>query len=196
MGRAATSERVDVRQAVIDAATRILAQEGLQALSVRRIAQEVGASTMVVYTHFGDKDALVSASLAASFDRFAAALQAVHEDDPWAHLRALGRAYRRFAKKHPNAYRLLFGGTGLRGEHTPSSRRAFDALTRAIGRVLADLDRSARDIEPIALDVWSATHGMVSLELAGACDQVPDVDAVFEHLLDFIEAGVRGSAAR
>ena len=185
-----------MRRAVIDAATRVLAQEGLRALSVRRIAQEVGASTMVVYTHFGDKDGLVTATLDASFDRFASALQQLHDDDPWAHLRKLGHAYRNFAKKHPNAYRLLFGGTGGPRPETPSSRRAFDALTRAIGRVLAHLDRSARDIEPIALDVWAATHGIVSLELAGACDNVPDVDAAFDHLIAFIEAGIKGLSAR
>jgi AcrR family transcriptional regulator len=196
VGRATADDRVDVRRAVIDAATRVLAEQGLRALSVRRIAQEVGASTMVVYTHFGDKDGVVSATLDAWFDRFATALHAVHDDDPWLHLRQLGHAYRKFANEHPNAYQLLFGGSGGPREPTAASRRAFDALSRAIGRVLADLDRSARDIDPIALDVWSATHGMVSLELAGACANVPDVDASYEHLFDFIEAGIRGLATR
>lgn len=182
---------VDVRRALIDAAAQILADEGPAALSVRRVAQEVGASTMVVYTHLGDKDGMIDAVLEHAFSGFAAALGAVAHRDPWAHLRALGHAYRGFAKAHPAAYRLMFGRTSPSATIPPSGARAFEALTSAIARIMAALDRPARSIEPAAMSVWAATHGIVSLELAGGCPPA-DVDALFEHVLDFIEAGLRG----
>lgn len=193
MPRSATKLRgpVDPRRAIIDAAAQILADEGERALSVRRVAQEVGASTMVVYTHLGDKDGMIDAVLEHAFGGFAAALGAVAEPDPWAHLRALGHAYRGFARANPAAYRLLFGRTTPARTIPASAGRAFESLTVAIARCMATLDRPARDIEPAALSVWATTHGFVSLELAGACPPA-DLDATFERALDFIEAGLRG----
>lgn len=182
---------VDLRRALIDAAARILADEGPKALSVRRVAQDVGASTMVVYTHLGDKDGMVDAVLEHAFGEFAAALGAVSEADPWAHLRALGHAYRSFAKANPAAYRLMFGRATPSATMPPSGTRGFEALTTAIARVMSALDRPARMIEPAAMCVWAATHGIVSLELAGGCPPA-DVEGLFEHVLDFIESGLRG----
>lgn len=158
---------------------------------MRRIAHAVGASTMVVYTHLGDKDGVIDAVLEHAFGGFAAALGAVSEADPWGHLRALGHAYRGFALANPAAYRLLFGRASPSRTIPASAGRAFESLTRAIGRCMAALDRPARDIEPAALSVWATTHGIVSLELAGACPP-GDLDLSFERTLDFIEAGLRG----
>lgn len=176
---------------MIEAVARVLAEEGLGALSVRRVAAEVGASTMVVYTHFEDKDGLVDAAVAEAFDRFASALAAAHHEDPFEHLWELGRAYRAFALGSPAWYRLLFWRTGERREMPPAAPRAFDALTRVIGRVLAKLDRPAREIEPAAMNVWAITHGLVSLELSGGCPPERSEEA-FESMLAFIEAGLRG----
>jgi AcrR family transcriptional regulator len=187
----AAAARDDLRRAIIDAASRILAEEGPAALSVRRVASEVGASTMVVYTHFRDKDGLVDAVLTEAFSRFATALARVHDPDPWTHLRALGHAYRAFAKSQPSSYKLLWGRATPERPVPATASRAFDALTSAIARVLALLDRPARDVEPAALNVWAITHGLVSLELAGACGG-GDVDAAFEQMLDFIESALRG----
>lgn len=202
-GRAAaarTAARVDLPREMVEVAAKILATEGLAALSVRRVAAEVEASTMVVYTHFHDKDGLVDAAIAEAFSRFAAALASVHEEDPFQHLRALGHAYRAFALGSPSWYRLLFSRTGelaarpegtARRELPPAAPRAFDSLTRAIARVLALLDRPARDIEPAAMNVWAITHGLVSLELSGGCP--PErADEAFESMLAFVEAGLRG----
>jgi len=177
---------------MIEAAATVLGNDGLGALSVRRVAADVGASTMVVYTHFRDKDGLVDAAVAEAFERFAAALAAVQHEEPFAHLRALGHAYRAFAKRSPSWYRLLFWRTGEGRAMPPAAPRAFDALSRAIGRVLAVLDRPARQIEPTALNVWAITHGLVSLELSGACPP-EDADGAFERMLDFVEAAVRTS---
>ncbi len=194
-GRAAaarTAARVDLRRDIVEAAAKILGSEGLGALSVRRVAADVGASTMVVYTHFRDKDGLVDAAVAEAFERFAAALASVHHEQPFEHLRRLGRAYRAFALASPAWYRLLFWRTGENKEMPAAAPRAFDALTRAIGRVLAELDRPARDIEPAAMNVWAITHGIVSLELSGGCP--PErTDEAFESALDFVEAGLRGA---
>jgi AcrR family transcriptional regulator len=186
-----TAARVDLRREMIEVAAKILGDEGLAALSVRRVAAEVGASTMVVYTNFVDKDGLIDATVAEAFERFATALSSVQHEDPTEHLRAQGRSYRAFARRNPSWYRLLFSRSGDGREMPPASSRAFDTLSRAIGRILATLERPAKDIEPAALNVWAITHGLVSLELSGAIPSA-EADAAFERMLDFIDAGLRG----
>ena len=66
-----------IRTALLDAAARILAADGPSALSTRRLATEVGASTMAVYTHFGSMDQVRQAVRQDGFARLAAELDAV-----------------------------------------------------------------------------------------------------------------------
>ena len=99
---------VDIRQQLIDAGIVILERDGLPALSVRKLAAEVGTSTMVVYTHFGSMTGVVDAVAGEAFARFAQALADVpHTDDPVADFLSIGTAYRRFAIDKPQRYQLI-----------------------------------------------------------------------------------------
>src|ERR671912_59125 len=83
-----------LRQTLLDAASQLLTDAGPQALSMRRIAQEVGCSTMVLYTVFQNKHELANALYLEGFARLENALHAVpHSSDPLAYLRDLGAAY-------------------------------------------------------------------------------------------------------
>src|SRR5919112_597937 len=84
----------NVRAKLLDAAARLLAEEGPSALSTRRLATEVGTSTMAVYTYFSGMDELRHALRKEGFDRFGRFLEEVREtDDPVADLAAQGGAY-------------------------------------------------------------------------------------------------------
>src|SRR5688572_18117224 len=84
-----------LRRLLLDAASQLLLAEGPQALTMRRIAGEVGCSTTVLYTLFGDKHGLANALYLEGFARLRQRLEAVERgDDPLAYLGALGRAYR------------------------------------------------------------------------------------------------------
>ncbi len=183
---------------ILDAASAIVVQEGPSALTMRRLASALGTSTMVLYSRFGSRDAVMSAVLAEGFSKFADTLAAVSLPDPLAHLRELGRAYRRFAKAHPSSYRLMWSGTATPegcepGTPTPAAvhgLRAFGTLVLGVTRVLARADRPARDAEPLALSVWSVVHGFVSLELTNGMPPGVDADAAYERTLDFALAGL------
>ena len=102
----------EIRRQLIEAGIVILERDGLQALTVRKLAAEVGTSTMVVYTHFGSMTGVVDALSDEIFARFGAALAAIpHTDDPVADFFSMGAAYRRFALKNPQHYQLMFGTT-------------------------------------------------------------------------------------
>jgi AcrR family transcriptional regulator len=98
-----------VRAALIESAARILATEGASRLTLRHLAQQVGTSTMAVYTHFGGMDALRLEVCTEGFRRLAAHLAAVaRTDDPVADLFALGIAYTTNARENPHLYRAMF----------------------------------------------------------------------------------------
>src|SRR5437660_4675054 len=100
----------DTRTRVLDAAMRLLDTDGPDALQVRRIAAEVGSSTMAVYTHFGSMIELRTAVVREGLTRFVTALEAAGStDDPIADLFGQGAAYRRFALDNPHLYRMMFG---------------------------------------------------------------------------------------
>ncbi len=155
---------------------------------------------MVLYTRFGSREGLMEQLLVEGFTRFANELGAVAEADAFSQLRHLGLAYRRFAKANPTYYPLMWAArsrdAGDKKAYAQSSalrlasKRSFGALVHTITRVLAALDRPARDVEPLAVAVWSTVHGFVSLELAGA---IPDdvAEAAFEKTLEFIDRAVR-----
>lgn len=185
------------RRAVLDAASRILSAEGDAALSTRRVAKEAGASTMVLYSLFASKEGLVDALLAEGFRRFAVELQRVRDPDPWRHLDQLGHAYRRFALANPTYFRLMWRERACpvpkNLEHRAAvaeGQTAFATFLEGVRGVMVALDRPAREIEPAAVQAWSAVHGFVSLELAGVFAGHPSMEPAYAQLLEFISRGL------
>ncbi|GLP78356.1 TetR family transcriptional regulator [Mycobacterium antarcticum] len=167
---------------MVDGGIRLLERDGLQSLSVRNLAAEVGTSTMAVYTHFGGMTGVIDAVANEAFARFTQALTDVPQtDDPVADFFVMGAAYRAFALANPQRYQLIFGTSspasivGDRTDVTSSggvtdrtdSAASFDALLNAVRRMIA-AGRIRDDGElNVAGRLWSLTHGEVMLELAG-----------------------------
>lgn len=171
----------DGRERLIEAGIRLLEQHGPQSLRARKVAAEVGASTMAVYTNFGGMAGLIDAIAGEAFTRFAQALTEVPQtDDPVADFLAMGIAYRRFALANPQRYQLIFGigspweptdrkDVTVAGATTDRTDKAgsFEALVNVVRRMTA-AGRIRDDGElPIAGRMWSVIHGAVTLELAG-----------------------------
>ncbi|HZA12744.1 TetR/AcrR family transcriptional regulator [Mycobacterium sp.] len=170
------------REALIEAGIRLLERDGMEAMQARKIAAEIGASTMAVYTHFGGMTGLLDAVAGEAFARFTQALTEVPQtDDPVADFMAMGAAYRGFALANPQRYQLMFGVSSpeaitrnrtdltVTGSATDRIERAtsFHALLTAVRRMIA-AGRIRDDGEPaIAGRLWSLIHGAVMLEMAG-----------------------------
>ncbi|MEU7481782.1 TetR/AcrR family transcriptional regulator C-terminal domain-containing protein [Lentzea sp. NPDC042327] len=93
------------RARIVDVAVRLIEREGVEAVSMRRLAAELGAGTMSLYNHVPNKAVLVD--LAA--ERIMAQAKPYHVDsDDWRdHVRAHARAVRELARQHPRAFVLL-----------------------------------------------------------------------------------------
>lgn len=169
----------EIRQQLVDAGMAILERDGLSALSVRKLAAEVGTSTMAVYTHFGSMTGVVDAVAGEIFTRFGDALAGVPQtEDPVADFFSMGVAYRTFAITNPQHYQLMFGisvpaslasvrrdltVTGHASAHDASFQTLCTAVRRMIeaGRIRDD------DEAAVAGRIWSICHGAVTLEMAG-----------------------------
>ncbi len=162
----------DVRTALVETAARLLNEEGPSALTTRRLAREVGASTMVVYTHFGGMDELRAAISIEGFRRLGRRMNRVkHTDDPAADAVALGQAYRRNALANPDLYRVMFGTHPQDWIMDPADQamtlNTFLTLVDAMQRSI-DAERfNPGDPWAIANQLWAALHGVVMLELSG-----------------------------
>ena len=153
---------------VLAVARGLLEQEGAAALSVRRLAKEVGSSVQLVYTLFGGKQGL----LAALFrDATCRALEP--SGNAATDLANLALAYRRFAHEHRGLYALMFGRDTPGFEPDAASRRVarrsfavvYEAAVRAF-EASSGARRRFASAEALARAAWSATHGHVVLELA------------------------------
>ncbi len=163
-----SSARSNIRAGVIDAAARILADEGLAGLTVRRVADRVNASTKVVYTLFGGKEGLLEAVYLGAFDRLSAEMVGPGAlTDPRARVLASARTYRLFALAHPDLYSVMFGEASAGFQPSLESRRHGWATFKAMRNSLVECRPSMtdQDADFAMRAVWAAMHGVVSLEL-------------------------------
>lgn len=172
----------DLREACVAEATAIIAEAGVEALSLREVARRLGVSHQAPYRHFESRDHVLAEVVRRAFARFTAALErAPRTDNARSDALAMGMAYVGFALSHPLEYRLMFGG----GLPTPSAhpemmkgaREAFAILQRTIERLFAarGLSGGKGDVDRESLFVWSSLHGIVSLLRSDALDTL-DLD--------------------
>jgi AcrR family transcriptional regulator len=95
-------------EALLDQAERIVETEGLEALTVRRVADAAGTTTRAVYSVFGSKDGLIVALGVRAFELLRTRVSGLHTtDDPAADLVEAGvEVFRRFAVEHPSLFRI------------------------------------------------------------------------------------------
>src|SRR5213596_2662399 len=126
-----------IRPALIEAAARLIATEGAAGLKLRRVAEEVGTSTMAIYTHFGGMPELRRSVRQEGFERLmAGAAQLGESDDPVADLAGLGLAYYQLAMSNPHLYRAMYMEQPLDAADAAAGSEAFNILVAAMQRCL------------------------------------------------------------
>lgn len=164
------------RDAVIDAAEAIVAREGIEALTMRRLGQELSSSPMALYRHVRDKDAL----LVAMLDRRAAELpRPALPDDPRARLLALYRLLYDGLSQSPWIVTVLAKGDLV----APSVLWVVDAILRAFRDAGLSPERAASAYHV----AWRYTVGELtvrhqSARHLGGLDREPMVSRVVAEL--------------
>jgi AcrR family transcriptional regulator len=186
-----------LREALIEAAIELLADlQDVDALSVRAVTARVGVTPTALYLHFADKDELLEAVKARCFQELRSYTLAAEEQagpDPRTQLEQHILAYIRFAADLPGYYRILFHTRRGRDPKTPplpsnlhdlnrshAGTQAFGDLVRGVERCLPP----GRDPFPVALMIWAAEHGYVSLRESLRRFPFPDPPTYVNQLLD------------
>jgi AcrR family transcriptional regulator len=163
--------RASLRKLILDTASSLLETAGFDALTMRRIATEVGCSTTVLYTMFGGKAGIAEALWNEGFTRLGNALDQASGPTPLERLAAMGSAYRANALANRSYYAVMFQrpipGFVPSPEAYEASLRPLRLLAEAVAECIHAKVFRAEDPMHIAGVLWAATHGAVSLELAG-----------------------------
>jgi AcrR family transcriptional regulator len=148
---------------------------------------------MGVYNHFDGKPGLLLAVLQQAFDGLRDSVMVRSSVSAQGRLVESGRGYRQFALANPTTYGLMFNRAdpGVDVEAlAPHAAPAFQALVD----VVAEGQRIGivRDGDPadLALQIWSAVHGAVSLELMQNPMSAEDAERAYENLLQMVLRGV------
>jgi AcrR family transcriptional regulator len=171
------------KERLVVAGVRLLERGGPEAVQARRLATEIGASTMAVYTHFGGMNGLWEAIVRAGFRRLAQHLSSVPATgDPIADVFALAAAYRKWAMGHGHLYRAMFTMTWPRRRRRPSApaggavdvesllaeaEAALDVMVGYLERLEVSGAIAAQTTVAAAGQFLATLHGYVLLEMAG-----------------------------
>lgn len=189
----------DLREALLAAAEKLLARDGVQGLTLRATARAAGVSHAAPKHHFGDIAGLLSELAVIGFERFHAFLSAGLRDD-LSHrekLDTIGRGYVAFAKAHPALFLLMF-----RSERLDMARPTLRAASRAALEVLASALEPHGDGAMLEGELtlaqagrlaaaWSLVHGFSMLLIDGRWKPLvarlpdgTDAGALFEAIID------------
>ncbi len=174
-----------LRAALLEAAARMIAEEGAECVTMRALSSRVGVSHTAPYRHFADKEALLVAVAAEGFARLKARLQAIElpeQDDDLARFQQMGVAYIAFAVDNPAHYRLMYGKEALRRAEHPhlqaAADAAYDELVAIIERYQAIGAIKPESSHALAYIAWSTVHGLASLLVDGQMRFPDDVEAL------------------
>jgi AcrR family transcriptional regulator len=176
----------NLKPALVTAALRELAREGLEGISLRGVARRAGVSAPAVYRHFQDKDALLAAVAADCAERLGhavmAAVAGATTPDPLERFRAVGIAIVQFAVANPEHYRALTI-PGLSDRATPEQRAEEDAWNAEQRAALAAAQAQGLiadvPLDALLLTANCAVNGLAQSILSGKLGPI-DADRATE----------------
>ncbi|MGB7262271.1 MAG: TetR/AcrR family transcriptional regulator [Albidovulum sp.] len=165
----------NLRQALIDAALKLIEKQSPQGFSLSDAAKSAGVTPAAVYRHFSGRDELIAEIARQGFEIFADLMDhAYNGGKPTAlsAFEATGRAYLAFARKFPGHYMAMFE-SGISLNANPDLARASDRARMVFSRAAEALSQHIPvDKRPPAsmfsAHIWAMSHGVVELYTRGA----------------------------
>lgn len=185
------------RQAIIEEARRAIVAEGLEALSLRRIAANLEVTAPALYAYLTDKSDLLRAvaegELAVLITRF----EAVDDIDPVARVESYCRAYIDHARENPELYPVMFlfppdfAPGAPEGAEIPMATRAFTISSEAVAEAIES--GQFRDLDPLqaSLVMFTAAHGTASVLLMRFGFDRATEDRLIDAAVETVITGLR-----
>ncbi|ASP40230.1 TetR family transcriptional regulator [Bacterioplanes sanyensis] len=163
----------NLRQALLDAALQLIREHGIEQLSLRAIAREVGVSQTAPYRHFADKNQLLVEIARQTFEELASHCQQAVQPGASTpdNIHHCGLAYLEFALANPERYKLTFGQSIEHRDEYPelvaAGMASFSVLLKLMENGIADGSLIDQDARLLANTCWSSIHGCASLAIDG-----------------------------
>lgn len=209
----------NLKEALIEAAQRFIAERGLGGFTLADAAKLVGVTPAALYRHFRGRDALVAEVAFRGYTQLAERLgrALTSAGTPLERFTRMGEAYLAFAEQEPGFYAAMFsprpadsepcGPPWARGAK-PSGETAgaggagqgdaFSFLVRALSETFPEGFGDV-DVRFIAIEVWALSHGIATLDAAGQLPKGPGLPDKYELLragvLALVHGAIKGKAA-
>ena len=174
MPKKKTYHHGDLKNALIKAGVEILAKDGVNGLSLRKVAGRAGVSHSAPYSHFADKQALIAAISTEGFRQLYEQVSAVAEEyktKPSRQLVEVAWTYVQFALDDRDRFKVMFSGVLEKEKDYPEfvteAQRNFQLLKMIIEANQASGVLRSGPSDLAALSAWGIIHGFIMLLLEG-----------------------------
>ena len=192
----------DLRRALIDAALKLAAEGGPEAVSVREAARRAGVSAGAPFRHFASRDALMTAVAEEAQRRFRAeidvALSEAPASDPLQRVRRFGLAYLRWAMKNPAHFEIISSGRHFDHDGSEALSRDNAELIALTGRLLRDAFAQGQlrvaNLKEVQIAGRALVYGFARMNIDGHFPRwgvAPgDIERTAEAVIDLFIAGI------
>lgn len=189
------------REAIVDEARTLISRDGLDHLTLRRLADCFSVSAPALYAHFRDKEDLLRAVAEREFDDLMARYREIDATSdparPLDRVRAQCRNYVRMSQQDPELFRVMFLfppdlGDVLdvpEGSELPAATQAFQMAVGALEDAIAAGHLEPVDPLVVALTVWAGVHGVANLLVLGLGMTTEAEDALVDEVVGRILRG-------
>jgi AcrR family transcriptional regulator len=193
MSKATSYHHGDLKEALISAASELIAAHGQASFSLRKVAQQVGVSQTALYRHFANKEDLLAAVAEQGFLELSRLSQEAYDqyDDVLVRNIEVGMAYLNFAADNPNTYRLMFDSSMADNKrHTAladARRQAFKCPRKNSIELQQlrepDIEKTEREKESTKIYSQAVIHGLASLMIEGLIHSEGNRDSVLRNVI-------------
>ncbi|MGI9370127.1 MAG: TetR/AcrR family transcriptional regulator [Ruegeria sp.] len=199
MARRSDHTRGELKEMIVESATRIVADEGLEKLTIRRIAKEIGYTSGTLYLLFESRDDLIVELHINTLQKLHACLSEVNlEKSAEEALTGLASSYLGFIQENPNLWNAVFEHRLSQGKVTPEryDRAIFSLIDLGVAAI-RPLYPESRVEEAIhdARVLWASLYGIAALDVSDKLSRYESSERFIESLMKNYVAGIRQSMA-
>lgn len=164
-------ERKEMRELILNAADSIVKEEGVDGVSIRKIASKIEYSPAIIYHYFKDKEDIINSLIGRGYKKIVDAVSLVQDsyENPWDRLREMLRKYITAALRMPEEYKtIMLNSSSSILNHTSTlfkgaakEKPALRILYNCIKEVLNNKNLEENTLELITQLVWTSTFGLI-----------------------------------